>query len=103
MESTQAKVKTMSGATGTAEDVNAIQKSKQKNKHTRNEKCKYCGKRCEKGKCPAFGKKCGKCGKLNHFASEYRQTRKKKRRPKDNVRQLDVNSSELEETVNLRL
>ena len=99
-ESTQAKVKSMSGATAvSSEDVHHL-KRKVKPHHTPyarkkqeipNRRCKYCGKDCEKGNCPAFGKRCMTCSKFNHFASECRQgERKEKSRAFRNVRQFDL-------------
>ncbi|XP_052785334.1 uncharacterized protein K02A2.6-like [Mya arenaria] len=98
-ESTQAKVKSMSGASGTTEEVQYVKQKQTYRPKTKNptpniNKCKYCGKFCTKGKCPAFGKKCMKCGKYNHFASECQQIEQKPRSHRQrHVRQFDVDDS----------
>jgi hypothetical protein len=59
----------------------------------------YCGKQCTKGKCPAYGKTCDRCGKLNHFASQCRQSKNKsKGRLPDHIRQFNTNSSDESDT-----
>lgn len=95
-ESTAVKIKTMAGAS-TSEDIAEVRKLTRKQRTSESkqkDKCKYCGTFCEKRRCPAYGKKCNNCGKLNHFASECRQTRGKhrKKRKGGRVHQVETNS-----------
>ena len=74
LESTCAKLKTMTGAKSAeaTEDIKALRhkssfyKNKQNKpqKHTKQRNCIYCGKQCTKGKCPAYG-----TGLYNNFFS----------------------------------
>ena len=64
------------------ENVHQITKSTKNNykkKHDTQKKlskCKFCGKDhvWKKELCPAYNKTCSKCGKLNHFKSQCRNT-----------------------------
>ena len=76
VEISEIQAKGMEGDSSITSDVNAVQKTRKKQKYksqTGNQTCRYCGKGYphkdgKRENCPAYGKTCNYCRKQNHFA-----------------------------------
>ena len=67
--------KAIEATTDTVHNVNNSKKKGHGDKDEKNpnrkwvRKCKFCGRKHERGNCPAYGTECHKCHRRNHFAS----------------------------------